>query len=395
MNLLYLDVFAGLSGDMFLAALIDAGADVDVVRDAVRALGLGGVEVLTSRDTRGGIAGTRVEIKYAAGVEGHRHWDDIRRLIEDSSLGEAVKTRAVSIFFRLAEAEAAVHGVEVERVHFHEVGAVDSIVDIVGAAALVEALGDLEVTCSPLPLGRGFVDTAHGRLPLPAPATARLLQGAPVIGDPAPVELVTPTGAALAVVLSNGFGPLPEMTIDRVGHGLGSRRLEDRPNLLRVFRGRRPEGAPGLGVETVALLSTRIDDQTPELLAAAAESLVLAGALDVALTPLMMKKGRPGVEISVMARVEDGPRLAEMLLVETGSLGVRHQEVRRWVLWREVETVETEYGPVRIKVGRPAGERPMVAPEYDDVRRLAEARGVPARVIYEAALVAALIKNRG
>ncbi len=395
MTLLYLDAFAGLSGDMFLAALIDAGAETAVVQEALGALGLSGVKIKTRALQRGPLAGTRVEFQVPEKLHVHRAWADIRSLIETSSLADPVKARALAVFGRLAAVEAEVHGVEVGQVHFHEVGAIDSIADVVGAAALTHSLGVERLRCSPLPLGRGFVDTAHGRLPLPAPATARLLEGVPIKGEDLEAELVTPTGAALAVVLAEDFGPLPDMVVTRVGHGLGSRDLPDRPNLLRVFLGNAEKKSAGLRAETVVLLSSRIDDQTPELLAAAVERLMAAGALDAALTPLVMKKGRPAVEVSVMARLEDAERLAKLLLVETGSLGVRHQEVRRWVLDREADTVETEFGPVRIKVGRIQGERPMVAPEYEDVRRLAAAAGVPARVVYEAALAAALGKLRG
>jgi uncharacterized protein (TIGR00299 family) protein len=395
MTLLYLDAFAGLSGDMFLAALIDAGAEPAVVQEATTALGLTGLKIITRTEQRGMMAGTRVEFQVPEKLHVHRAWADIRSLIETSTLTDPVKARALAVFGRLATVEAKVHGVEVDRVHFHEVGAIDSIADVVGAAALTVALGVTRVVCSPLPLGRGFVDTAHGRLPLPAPATARLLEGIPVRGEDLEVELVTPTGAALAVVLAENFGPIPDMVVNKVGHGLGSRDLADRPNLLRVFLGSAVEAPAGLRAETVAVLSTRIDDQTPELLAAAAESLLSAGALDVSLTPAVMKKGRPGVEFSVMARPEDGSRLAEALLLETGSLGVRHQEVRRWVLGREVFPVETEFGPVRVKIGRPDGRPPMVAPEYEDVRRLARERGVPARVVFQAALAAALAHKGG
>jgi uncharacterized protein (TIGR00299 family) protein len=392
MTLLYLDAFAGLSGDMFLAALIDAGAEAAVVQEALDALGLKGLTLKTRVERRGPLAGTRIDFEVPADLHIHRAWADIRALIETSALADPVKARALAVFGRLAAVEAAVHGVAVDQVHFHEVGAIDSIADVVGAAALTHSLGVERLWCSPLPLGRGFVDTAHGRLPLPAPATARLLEGVPIRGEEIEAELVTPTGAALAVVLAEGFGPIPDMVVTRVGHGLGSRDLPDRPNLLRVFLGTPEKDPAGLRTETVALLTARIDDQTPELLAAAVERLMAAGALDAALTPLVMKKGRPGAEVSVLARLEDGERLARMLLVETGSLGVRHQEVRRWVVDREVDTAETEYGPVRIKVGRLAGERPLAAPEYEDVRRLAAARGVPARVVYQAALAAALIK---
>jgi uncharacterized protein (TIGR00299 family) protein len=395
MTLLYLDAFAGLSGDMFLAALIDAGADPAVVQEAIETLGLSGVTIVTRVERKGALAGTRVEFQVPSSLHVHRHWADIRSLIENSSLAESVKARSLAVFGRLAAVEAAVHGVEIDRVHFHEVGAIDSIADIVGAAALTVSLGVERVVCSPLPLGRGFVETAHGRLPLPAPATARLLEGIPIRGEDIEAELVTPTGAALAAVLAEGYGPLPDMVVSRVGHGLGSRDLPDRPNLLRIFLGTSEKAAAGLGAETVALLTARIDDQTPELLAATVEKLMAAGALDAALTPLIMKKGRPGVEVSVMARPDDARRLAGLLLVETGSLGVRHQEVRRWVLDREVVTVETEYGPVRIKIGRLEGEPPLAAPEFEDVRRLAADRGVPARVVYQAAVAAAQLELKG
>ena len=389
MKLIYLDAFAGLAGDMFIAALIDAGGDLEVVKDAVDQLGLTHVTVTAQKDRRAGMSGTRFEVAIERHDHAHRTWTHIQAMIKDSGLDQGVAEMALDVFSRLAGAEAAVHGVDPAEVHFHEVGAVDSIVDIVGACALIEDMDVETVMCSPLPMGRGFVDTAHGRLPLPAPATTKLLEGVPVIGDPSPFELVTPTGAALAVALARKFGRLPDMAVEAVGHGLGSRELDDRPNLLRIFVGRAFAQTPRARTETVAVLTTRIDDINPELYDTLIERLMLSGARDVSLTPVIMKKSRPAVEVSVIAHPADARSLSEKLMRESGSLGVRYQEVRRLVLDRRVITVETAHGPVQVKVGDPDGPWPIFAPEFEDVRNVADRAGVPVRVVYQAAVAAA------
>jgi uncharacterized protein (TIGR00299 family) protein len=357
---------------MLLGALIDAGLSLDVLRERLSALDLPGYALRATSVTRAGLPGTKLDVEVEAG-QPSRDWRAIRAMIEASSLEGAVKARALSAFERLAHAEAVVHGVDVEHVHFHEVGAVDSIVDTVGFAIGLHELGIDDVWCSPVRLGRGTVMTSHGELPVPAPATARLLVGMPVFAGELPGELTTPTGAALLAEFVTRFEPMPPIKLTGEGWGAGSRDHAI-PNMVRIMLGE-PELGGG-GLTEVALLESVIDNVTPELLAAALDIALDAGALDAWAEPVTMKKGRLGSEVTVLSRVEDAERLTQVLMTHTGTLGVRRTVTWRRIEPRRVETIETSLGRVRVKV-QGSGDSLRVRPENDDVVAIARERGLP------------------
>jgi len=367
----YLDCGAGISGDMFLGALMGAGLDPDVLRDRLGALDLPGYSIEVTQVRRAGMPGTKVDVLVEAG-QPSRDWRAIRALIERSALDAAVQAAALAAFERLARAEAAVHGVEVDEVHFHEVGAVDSIVDIVGAAIGLHELGIDEMWCSPVRLGSGTVMTSHGELPVPAPATARVLMGLPVFAGDLPGEFTTPTGAVLVAEFARRFAPMPPMRVSAEGWGAGSRDHAI-PNLVRLSVGELDFG--GGGLTEVALLQSVIDNATPELLAATLDIALQEGALDAWAEPVAMKKGRLGTEVTVLAKVEDAARLTALLMLHTGTLGVRRTMTWRQVAPRRLETVETSLGRVRVKV-QGSGASLRVRPENDDVVAIARTHGL-------------------
>jgi len=368
----YIDCGSGVSGDKFLGALVGAGLSIELLRDELGALGLGGYELAAREVRSAGVAGTKVDVDVDA-VQPARHWSDIRALIEDSGLADPVKRRALDVFAHLARAEAAAHGVDVESVHFHEVGAVDSVVDIVGTAIGVHALGIDEIWASPVRLGHGTVMTSHGELPVPAPATSRLLAGLPVYAGEIAGEMTTPTGAALVRSLVSRFAPMPPMRVLAEGWGAGTREFAI-PNLLRLSVGQAELG--GGGLTEVAVLESVIDNATPEALASAIAFALDEGALDAWAEPVSMKKGRLGSEVTVLARVEDASRLTQLLMVHTGTLGVRRRMEWRQVAPRRVESVETSLGRVRVKV-QGEGASLRVRPESDDVAEIARTKGMP------------------
>jgi len=380
LKILYFDCYAGIAGDMTVAALLDLGVPFEVVQDAVACLPLphSSYSLAVERTSRKGIAAARFVV-HVEEHQPHRHYTDIAAMIEESSLAEGVKEKAQRVFFRLAEAEAKVHGVEIGRVHFHEVGAVDSIVDIVGAAAAIDWLGIDAIHAAPLPLGSGFVETAHGRLPVPAPATAELLRGIPVHGETGPGERVTPTGAAILAALATGFGRAPAMTVSGVGCGAGTKDFDDIPNVLRLFMG---EAEGGLHRDKVAVIETHIDDMNPEILGHVLERLMAAGALDAAYSPLQMKKNRPAVKLTVIARPERRDELASLVLRETSAIGVRFYPAERLKLARDKEERPTSLGPVTVKVIRDGERVVRVTPEYDACRRIAAELGMPLLDVY-------------
>lgn len=396
MKILYLDCFGGISGDMLLGAFLDAGVPGDVIERQLELLGLEGYALKIFRDKTHGFRGTRFLVELAEKRHPHRTWEDISLLIQNSKLQPQIKQRALDIFEKLARAEGKVHGIAPEKVRFHEVGAVDSIIDIVGTAIALSEAGVEKVYCSPLPTGYGCIRSAHGVLPVPAPATAELLKGVPlrpmeeVVG-----ELVTPTGAAIVATLAQGFGPLPAMRVTQIGYGLGSNDYGI-PNFLRIFIGEeisrpeRGEGLPALPAgteEVVSILQTNLDDLNPEILAYAAEKLLAAGALDVWLTPVIMKKGRPGSLLTVLCRPEKENELLKIILAETSTLGVRARREKRYCLPRQEICVQTEYGAVRVKVAPgSAGGGPQISPEYEDCRLLAQEKNVPLKDVYLSAL---------
>ncbi|HEY1367896.1 MAG TPA: nickel pincer cofactor biosynthesis protein LarC [Gaiellaceae bacterium] len=379
----YLDCVGGLAGDMLISALLDAGAPEAALREVPGRLRLANVELRVERVERHAIGALHLDVEGGGASIGD--WPSIRGMLEDADLDGRVRERSTRVFARLAEAEASVHGVAPEEVHFHELGSVDTLVDVVGAVTLLHELGVERLVCSPLPAGRGVVRAAHGVLPVPAPATAALLVGKPVYGVDLEAELVTPTGAALASTLADEWGPLPAMTVDRVGYGAGTRDLPERPNVVRVLLGEAAAAAVG----EVVLLETNLDDLSPELVPDAAERCFAAGALDVWTAPIGMKKGRPGLLLAALARPEAEAAVARALLEETTTLGVRVSRLRRYELERDERTVEVDGRPVRVKVGRLDGRVVNVAPEHDDCAAIARASGTPVKSVWAAALAAA------
>jgi hypothetical protein len=401
MRIAYFDTFSGISGDMTVGAWIDLGLPLARLRETVALLRLEGVEVSSERVERSGIGATKFHVRvhgehpdppggrsqdHGHGHHhGHRHYADIRRQLAASALDVPVRERALAIFEALAEAEARVHGTDVDSVAFHEVGALDAIVDVVGAALGVVHFRLDDVYVSPLPLGDGVVRAAHGPLPVPGPATLELLRGWPVrLGD-GRSELVTPTGAAIVAGLGRR-APAPPMVIQAVGYGAGDRVLDDRPNLLRIVLG---EPALETSRDEVVVLEATIDDMSPQLYEHVLERLLAAGARDAFLAPVVMKKSRPGTTLRVLAAPEDRDRLAAIVFAETSTIGLRFTTWQRLVLPREERVVETEHGVVRVKIAHAPDGTVNVAPELDDCRRLAAERGVPLKVVHRAALLAA------
>jgi uncharacterized protein (TIGR00299 family) protein len=382
-RVLYVDCIAGVAGDMLLGALLDAGAQVDL-----SGLDVEGLELEIGTAERHGITAKTVTVKGAPG-QPHRHWASIRDQIDAAGLAARPRARAQKAFEQLAHAEGRIHGIEPERVHFHEVGAVDAIGEVVGVALALESLAIDRVICSPLPVGRGFVDAAHGRLPLPAPATLALLEGAPLYGVEIEMELVTPTGAALIASLAEGYGPIPRMTLEGSGYGAGARDLKALPNVVRVMIGSDAQATAG-----VSLIEANLDDMLPELAPDAAAACFAAGALDVWTAPVQMKRGRPGFVMSALARPETEHAVAEAMLRETSTLGVRIAHLDRIELERESFTVEVDGEPVRVKVGKLDGRVVNLAPEHADCERAARISGEPVKVVWAQALAAAHASDR-
>ena len=380
--LAYFDCFSGISGDMTLGALVDAGLSVDLLKAELAKLPVGGYTLAAERAKSKGLQGTLVRVDLDPSIpQPHRHLADVLGIIQGSALPDYVKTTSSAVFRKLAEAEARVHGVGVEEVHFHEVGAVDAIVDVVGAVVGLAALGVEKVYASPLPTGSGTVQTAHGLLPVPAPATLELLRGAgaPLRPSPAQTELVTPTGAAILATLAEFRQPA--LRLRAVGHGFGRKDLPW-ANCLRLWLGE--PLAAGVDRDEISVLEANLDDTTPELLGAAMGRLFEAGALDVYFTPIQMKKNRPGVKLSVLGPPELEDALAATMLRETTTLGVRIARARRLKARRWQQEVATPWGPVRVKVKAFEGQV-TAAPEYDDCLRLASAAGVPVAEVYAVA----------
>jgi uncharacterized protein (TIGR00299 family) protein len=427
-KILYLDCFSGVSGDMLLGACLDAGMPLADVRAALGSLGLDDYAIASERVLRAGVSATRwmleervpaesvpsQEVTHAhrAGEDGerggapaagarpphlhpHRHLPAIEKLIARSALAPASRDRAIALFRRLAAIEAEVHQMPVDRIHLHEVGALDSIIDIVGGVFALEWFGADRIVCSPLNLGSGMVRCAHGTFPVPAPATARLAQGVPVYQDGPAVELTTPTGALLVTGFADAFGPLPAMRVDAIGYGAGSRDFADRPNVLRVLVGRaeaeagRDAAAPGAASrEWVTLMTFEIDDMNPQIYGFLIDMLLKAGALDVYYTPVQMKKSRPGTLVTVMAPPERRPALSAIVFRETTTLGVRYHDEEREVLDREIVPVTTPWGAVPVKIARLGGVVTNAAPEFEACAVLARTHDVPVKDIQAAAMKA-------
>jgi len=396
LRIAYLDTFSGISGDMTVGALLHLGLPIERLHDAIAALGLDGVEVWADRIERSSIVATKFYVRvhgehpdqphHHHDHHGHRSWVAIRDLLAASALEPAVRDRALAIFTKLAEAEAAVHGVPVERVAFHEVGALDAIVDVVGAALGFTHLGIDAVYSAPLPIGRGLVHAAHGPLPVPGPAVLALLAGWPVLPGDGDGELVTPTGAAIVAALASP-GAAPPFRLDAAGYGAGDRTLTDRPNLLRIMVG---EPLPATATDEVVVLEATIDDASPQIFDYVLDRLLAAGARDAFLEPVVMKKSRPGVTLRVLCDPVDRDRLAAIVFAETSTIGLRWSSARRLVLPREEHRVDTPWGSVRVKLAHAPDGTVNVSPEFEDCRALALARQVPLKAVQQAALAAAL-----
>ncbi len=386
MKIAYFDCFSGISGDMVLGALVDAGCALEHIEGELRRLPLGGWSISAEKVARGGLTATQVKV---ASSEHHHHRSlgAILELIEQAALAPRVTDRARRVFRRLGEAEARIHNLPVEKVHFHEVGAVDAIVDIVGACIGFERLGLDDFACSPLNVGGGRVETQHGTLPVPAPATAELLRGAPAYSSGINRELVTPTGAAIASTLATQFGPLPPMTLAAIGYGAGTAQLAEQPNVLRLFIGEPAAREAGRrGEDSVAVIEANLDDMNPQIYGYFAERALQAGALDVFATPVQMKKNRPGQLLTVLCAPEAADRLVDLIFRETTTIGVRTYAARRRTLERESVPVSTSLGVIRVKVSRLNGHILNAAPEYEDCQRVAAERGIPLKqVLTEAA----------
>jgi pyridinium-3,5-bisthiocarboxylic acid mononucleotide nickel chelatase len=380
----YFDCYSGISGDMILGALVDLGVSLGKIRKALKTLDLNGYKLQTSKVQRGLIAGTKAHVKIEKVLHSHhraRKYSDIKKLLANSDLSSTSKKNAMEVFRRIAEVEAAVHKTTIEKIHFHEVGAVDSIVDIVGGVVAIESLKLDRIYSSPLNVGEGFVECDHGYFPVPAPATLKLLKGIPTFSSGIKRELTTPTGAAMIGFYADQFGSLPAMTIIDDGYGAGDHIIPTMPNMLRVILGAVDEESD----EELILIETNIDDMNPELYEAAMDSLFKAGALDVYLTPIIMKKSRPASKISVLSTERSRDIMTQLLLQETSSFGVRYYKVGRTVLEREIKSVKTSYGPIKIKIGKLNGRTLQASPEYEDCKKTSKTNKVPVRKIYDEA----------
>jgi pyridinium-3,5-bisthiocarboxylic acid mononucleotide nickel chelatase len=397
MKLAYFDCFSGISGDMTLGALVDAGCPVEYLREELQSLDVPGWRLSAEKVWKNGMAATYVKVA-SEDQQKHRSLSTILAIIDKSKIAPQVRGRACAIFERLGRAEAYVHDAPLEKVHFHEVGAVDAIVDIVGACIGFDALGIAKFVSSPLNVGGGTAKMAHGVLPVPAPATARLLQGAPTYSSGVQRELVTPTGAAIVATLCDSFGAQPAMTVSSIGYGAGTADLENQPNVLRIMIGEaaeKPVATGPLGFdEEISVIEANLDDMNPQIYGHFQERALACGALDVYTTPVQMKKNRPGTLLTVLCKPEDRQRLMELIFAETTTIGARTYNAQRRVLPRESVTVNTAFGAVRMKVASVNGHIRQATPEYEDCRALAVEKNVPLQAVISAAQQAFAAKSR-
>ncbi|HEU4509922.1 MAG TPA: nickel pincer cofactor biosynthesis protein LarC [Pyrinomonadaceae bacterium] len=389
MKTLYFDCFAGASGDMILGAMVGAGVDANYLRQQLALLRVDGFSIDFETVNRSGLSATYARVETAHEHK-HRHLSDIRQIIEASDLTDYVKQLSLRVFTRLAEAEARVHNEPIDHVHFHEVGALDAIVDVVGAAICFDYLDIERFVCSPLHVGSGMVQMAHGRFPIPPPAVAELLKGVPFYSTDIKGELLTPTGAAIITTVCNEYGPIPQMTSEGMGYGAGTREYQDFPNVLRVLLG---ETAADVADEKLWMLETNLDDASPQIVGHVMDRVLEIGALDCFFTPVQMKKNRPGVLLSVLCRPDQKEAVMKLLFMETTTLGVRSYEVARRALERSVVQVETQYGMIDVKVARLDGRRVNEMPEFEQCRAAAAKAGVPVKVVEDAARVAFLCQQ--
>lgn len=397
MTLAYFDCFSGAGGDMIVASLIDAGADIAALQHGLAGLGVGGYALTIEPVKKQGFAATRFHVALEDEKhQPHRHLKDVLKIIDSAAnLSTKVKENAGRIFRRLAEAEAAVHGTDINKVHFHEVGAVDAILDVVGACLALELLGVTRVVCSPIPTGSGTVICSHGVMPVPAPATAELLKGVPIATTDEVGELTTPTAAAILTTLAESFGPIPAMTVRATGYGAGTRDGRTCPNVLRVWIGDpasvasaieydRPAGTVPLELDEVVVLETNLDDATPQVVAYCIERLLTGGALDAFAVPIQMKKSRPGLLLTAIAEAARVGELERILFTETPTFGIRRHRTQRTKLARRHVSVSTPFGEIRVKVGEGAGAS-TATPEFDDCLAAAKRSGAALRDVMEAA----------
>jgi uncharacterized protein (TIGR00299 family) protein len=381
MRTLYFDCFAGASGDMILGALVAAGVDPTVLRDQLSLLGVDGFSIEFAAVNKSGLSANYARVNTVHEHK-HRHLSDIKAIIEQSKLSNGIKQRSIAIFTKLAEAEARVHNEAIENVHFHEVGALDAIVDVVGAAICFDVLKIERFICSPIHVGSGTVEMAHGRFPVPPPAVAELLKGVPFYSTELKGELLTPTGAAIITTLCDEFGPIPPLKLEQIGYGAGTREYENFPNVLRVMIG---ESGPTVSNEKLLMIETNLDDISPQILGHVMDRAFELGAKDCYFTPVQMKKNRPGVLLSILCEVEKKDTMMDLLFLETTTLGVRTYEVLRRALQRDVVPVETPYGKIDVKVARLNGRVVNAMPEFEQCREASLRAGVPLKEVESAA----------
>jgi len=379
MKIAYFDCFAGISGDMIIGAFIDSGVDFNTLKNELDKLNVKDYGLKSSVVLKNGIRGTKFDV-IVREQKHHRNLQDITKIITESSLDNDIKKRSVAIFTDIARVEANVHGKTISEVHFHEVGALDSIIDIVGAVIALKLSGIERVYCSPVNTGSGFAETAHGTLPVPAPATAELLRGIPVYSSGIRCELTTPTGAAIISNFAEDFGEMPEMKISKTGYGAGTKDLS-MPNLLRIFTGDMADEE--YLTDHVIMCETNIDDMNPELYQHISQCLFKKGALDVFYTPVIMKKERPALVLNILAEENNIDPLLDILFRETTSSGVRLNKMMRKKLHREIVPIDTRYGKINVKVHRKGGKIVTISPEYEDCRKIAEEKGIPLNEVYD------------
>ncbi len=390
MKIAYFDCFSGASGDMILGALMDAGLPLEKLKTELGKLKLSHFDLEVEKVAKKGIAGSKalVMIEEDHHHHHHRHLSDIRSIIHNSDLDSGIKEKSIAIFTRLAEAEAKVHKTTVDHIHFHEVGAMDAIIDVVGSVVGLAALGIEKIFCSPLHVGAGTVDCAHGTLPVPAPATTELIQGRPIYSTGVEGELLTPTGAAILTTLASEFGAMPAMSLETTGYGAGNADISI-PNLLRICIGETAEEAQGFLSERVAVMETGIDDMNPQIYDYLMEKLLHMGVLDVFLVPLHMKKNRPGVLLTVLCKVEMVHKVIDFLISETTTIGVRWRIDNRMTAQREIRIGKTTYGDIGLKVAKMGDRTVNVSPEYEDCKRVAMEKNAPLKNVLDAARLAA------
>jgi len=379
MRIAYLDCLSGISGDMFIGSLLDAGLPFDQIQRTLSGLKLGDYRISATPEERNHIFGTKFSVTLQEADQTARHLDDIRQILEDSDLPVPVIQKSIQIFENLAKVEGGIHHLSPKKVHFHEVGAVDSIVDIVATVAGIELLDIEKVFASRIPVGSGIITSAHGRIPIPSPATLALLKGIPIYSSGQDVEMVTPTGAALISSLCSSFGQMPPMVSEQVGYGVGTRRLSDRPNLLRIVIG---SDSDKESTDTVVVLEANLDDMSPELSGHLMEKLFEAGARDVSFCPVHMKKNRPGIQLQVIGRPEDRERLTAIIFRESTTLGVRYDFSQRAVLKRETVAADSPWGKMNVKKVLDQDGRTVFLPEYEECKRIARENNLALRDVY-------------